>query len=735
MKSFLKALLKSPAVWVLFLFLEPTLAHAASLADNSIFSIPPGDLAKQYLDRMFPADGVSSPFSSILLVINSAVMLIAGGQIAWIVLHNAMSAANTGEFSKKHGSAWMPLRIALGSAGMVPIKGGLCGATLVVLYVFQLSIGLGDTLYLTWMKNNASLVFATSPVPKDKARTLMLEMLKDSVCTASYAKANNQHSLKYFTESGKTPEIGITERDSTAGLELLYGNSSDPSAISACGRILLTAPTDAVQSNLSADSPMVQALTNVQNTVWAQKKIAFLAAQKTIGADASSFIFNHTKVLPGIETAISDYEKTVNRAVAKVATDNNVLKQINIAQTKNGWMGLGSTYLSSVQFQQSLSQIAGSFPAIKTDTGKDVITDDTTKYDLLSLQGEIARENADPTSQGDVNAAVANQDDDGGFLAAIKDPMGYISKKVVHNLSNGNFFSGSESTSPNMLLSAVAIGGKLLDTADVLLALPFAFIAVPPALIPILGITLPISGILLTAGVTLSVFVPLEPYVLWVGICLSIFITLLESVFASPFFMLSHLMDGGSEEVGAAEQGWKLMLQLFLAIPLAVISFAVSMTLLQVGSDFVNATIGDAFNMSRGSDISIWMLLGLIILFTTLMVSVVKICFSEIYFFADSVSKWLGLSMQSITSHAQEVKSHAGQHNTAILGGVITAKQSAVRGAGDLKNAMNTKKITDDKNENRNAKGTERTYTPPVKPGDTKQTGEDTKPKPEDPSK
>ena len=731
MKAFIKALLKSPSVLVLFMFLLPEMAHAAALGNNSLFNIPPGDLSKIYLDRLFPADGVSSPFSSIMMVINSGVLIMAGIMGMWIMTHNIMSAAATGDMSKKLGGYWMPLRIAGATGFLIPVKGGLCAATLLVIFVFQNSIGFGDLIFTTWMKNTPSLVFATSPVPKDKARALMLEMLKDSVCTASFAKTNNQQSLKYFTDSGKTPEIGITERDSSAGLELLYGNSSDPSAISACGRILLTAPIDAVQTNLSSDDPQVQAMADVQNAVWPQKKAAFLDAQKTIGADASSFIFKRTNVLPGVEQAISDYEKTVNSAVAKQATNNAVLKKIELAKTKNGWISMGNLFLGSVQMQQTLSQISGSFPVIKSDTGKNVILDAVTKNDLLSLEGEIAKENADPTSQGADKAAAANQDDGGGFLEAIRNPMGYVSKKIIHNLSNGNFFSGSESTSPNLLLSAVAIGGKLLDTADVLLLLPIPLAATPASgiIIPLLGITLPISAVLLGAGITLTVLLPAEPYVIWIGIVLSIFIAFLEAAFAAPFWAVSHLSGGSSEETGNGEAGYRLLLQLFLQIPLAVVAFCVSMTLLQIGSDLVNATIGDAFNASRGSDFSIWMLLGLIILYATLMVSIVKICFSEVYYFADRISKWLGLSMQNMSGHAQEMKSHSNQHSTAIMGAVITSKQNIMRGGVDIKNKLKDDKLKSLENDNKGSKSTERKYNAPEKPGDTK-TSEEAKPKP-----
>lgn len=727
MKSFLKALIKSPVAWVLFLYLEPSLAHAA---DMSIFTIPAGDLSKQYLDRLFPADGVSSPFASILQIINASALMIGGVLMSYAFFHHIMSAASTGEVSKKFGSAWFPIRVALPSALMMPIsaKGGLCAASYLVLWVFSQSIGLADTIYTTWQKNSASLVYSTQPVNHEDAKKLFLTMMKYSVCTASLKKANDQYSLKYFTSTGAAPAFGITENNTPAGLELFYGNNTDPDQISSCGKIFLEDPDatltavagDVLSSKI--DTPQYYALQDVRKAVFEQKKIQLLAASQKLGETASVFVFNRsTKILPTVIQTTNDYELAIKKSVVKEASKNAEIDKVNKALVNQGWISLGFTFLHAATFQRNLSDIVGSLPSDASNDGTNFVNNDIVKNDVAAFQNEVDKEEADSSQLGLKQAGQMDQGDDGGVLAFVKDPMGHLAKIMVHELANGNFIIGSTNSSPNILLSSSALGGKMLYMANVILVLPLAASAFIPAgtTSAILGITLPLAASLIVGGVLLQTFLPLEPTIIWYSIIISIFLSFIEAMVAAPFWMLAHL-HGENQEHGSSGEGYKLLMGLFLSVPMAVVAFCVSIVVLQLASDLIFSTFSDAIDIGRGTPMNVWSLLGVGALFVSLMLSIVGLVFTEIYSFGDRVNRWLGLGLQnSIAGHAQEMRSQSGQHKTAIMGAVVATKSSIGRGAGDIHNQNERNKEIEKQANITRPEKTERTYTAPEKPGES----------------
>lgn len=687
-------ILKSPLFWLFAALVLPDLAYAAD--PTSLFTIPPGDLSKKYIDKLFNVE--SGPFGPILGVINASAMILMGFILSYALTHSILTASAEGNLGKKYGTHWYAMRVFAASALAMPVKGGVSLIFYFVVFIFYQSVGLADQIYIAANSSNANVAYITNPINHDKAKELMVGMFKMSACAAALQKTNLDYKAAYgtdlsgWTTFGKTPEFGFTPVDTGYALQLLYGNISDVNQMSACGRIVLTDPNIPVDSNLGNSNPQVVALQQISKNIFPAKKAALLKANKTVSDAAVAYLANKTPVLPAINKAISDYEVDVRNAVTAQVTNSPILQNISKAQTNQGWIVIGSTYLHQINTQNSINSIIGNLPSVKVGEGMNSINDDASKLEMLSVEAELEREEIAPENLTLHDAANADQNDtnadNGSWWGLVRSPMSHFAHSASRNLMNGNVFSGSESNSPNLLLSSAALGGKCLDFADTLLVIPIAI-----AVVPVLGSASPalsntimmITGPLIILGLTLSVWLPFMPYLISLGVILSIVISFCTAAIGGSFWCISMLLSGGSEEMGNGENGAKLLFGLFLQAPLFVVATLLSMSILSIGSDFLYSTLNDTRDMIVGSSITVWGTLGYLVVVAAAMHTVVTLSFSVMYSFGDSVCEYLGLNIRSqISGHAEHIKQNSQGHHSTVVGGVVNMGQTAGRGLTEM---------------------------------------------------
>ena len=124
------------------------LAHAANSANDPALS------AIGAFEKLFgsialnPISMVGEPntvVSQVMIIINMVLMAMGSVWVTWSLVKGSLMTAQEGQFiGKSMHSAWVPFRMIVGTASLVPFFKGLCLAQLIMLWAIQLGIGGGN---------------------------------------------------------------------------------------------------------------------------------------------------------------------------------------------------------------------------------------------------------------------------------------------------------------------------------------------------------------------------------------------------------------------------------------------------------------------------------------------------------------------------------------------------------------------------------------------------------------
>jgi conjugal transfer/type IV secretion protein DotA/TraY len=95
-------------------------------------------------------------------------------------------------------------------------------------------------------------------------------------------------------------------------------------------------------------------------------------------------------------------------------------------------------------------------------------------------------------------------------------------------------------------------------------------------------------------GIVLTVWIPMLPYIIWTFAIFGLLIFFIEAIFAGPFWAIGHMNPEGHEVVGSGARGWMTLLQLLLKPVLMVAGLIAGTALLYAGAWILQHTIGGA---------------------------------------------------------------------------------------------------------------------------------------------
>ena len=135
------------AVWLTALV--PGVAAAASL-----FDLPSGDQSVARLVAPFAGDTTSGQIATLFGGLNAAILFLGSLVAGYGILSGIAQTAHDGEMlGRRFSSLWVPIRVAIGLAAIVPLGNGLCGAQMVVNHVAQMGIGVGANIWSQYVAN------------------------------------------------------------------------------------------------------------------------------------------------------------------------------------------------------------------------------------------------------------------------------------------------------------------------------------------------------------------------------------------------------------------------------------------------------------------------------------------------------------------------------------------------------------------------------------------------------
>lgn len=186
--------------WTWFLLgMACLLLPSLAMAQSGPYSVSDDDLSKKiFLDYLFgPLTGSgTSPLTSVVLILNSAILFLGGIFMAYTIIAGTMSTAHDGEMlGKKWSSLWLPIRTTLGAAAVMPvIGGGWCAAQALVVWLATLGIGIANAMWGAYINNGTMLNDAMYNPPSMSHQVFQTyeNMLISNVCVVAYQKDNDQ---------------------------------------------------------------------------------------------------------------------------------------------------------------------------------------------------------------------------------------------------------------------------------------------------------------------------------------------------------------------------------------------------------------------------------------------------------------------------------------------------------------------------------------------------------------
>ena len=187
-----------------------------------------------------------------------------------------------------------------------------------------------------------------------------------------------------------------------------------------------------------------------------------------------------------------------------------------------------------------------------------------------------------------------------------------------------------------------------------------------------------IAWTLLVVGLIMSLYIPLIPFIVWMGACLSYAASFIEGLIAMPLHSFSHLDTDGEGLGQKTGHGYLFMLNTLTRPSLMVMSFFIASSLVVIMGTFQAALFIPAMNNMQGNSVTgMFSIIGLILIFLVINVTLINACFELINLIPDQVIGFIG---------AGSVNTRLGSDTEGKINGIFL---NVARGAhGGLAGAM-----------------------------------------------
>ncbi|MBA3661638.1 MAG: DotA/TraY family protein [Gammaproteobacteria bacterium] len=177
----------------------------------SIFDIPATDQSIYYLGQVFGRVGNILPVVKAPMLLgvmfktfNTLVLAVAALIVLYVTIVGVLKTAAEGEFlGRQWSSIWVPLRMVLGIAALVPTPSGYSSIQILMMWIVMQGIGAADLVWNTVLKYTQVMgsPFATVSVPTVGVSADMENLFQALVCQAT-AKAPYDYTMQRGTTRG-----------------------------------------------------------------------------------------------------------------------------------------------------------------------------------------------------------------------------------------------------------------------------------------------------------------------------------------------------------------------------------------------------------------------------------------------------------------------------------------------------------------------------------------------------
>lgn len=611
---------------------------------------------------LFPSAGGPMPggeiFASIFETLNVILLTLGLAWLTYGVVAGMVQTAHEGEFlGKRMSSTWIPIRLTIGIVTLVPFVKGWSIAQLFVYLMAVLGIGAANLTVQGFAGSVNQLSASATPyvAPASKAvdpktREAVEKMLKVAACVESHnfelAAGEANGALLYEQQQYATCQ--------EAAGRMVCGITAELPDEFACGSVAFptakatdTKNSDPAMSSIAAAVAAGQEAAGLDAFQQTRRLARELAQAAATGADFSG-------VGKRVDAIAKAYQVGLTQAVA--AHESQIQQRASQAlakagsMEKGGWISLGSSYKTLSSDLTAFSQMGLGVAEVQIEEGR--------------AQGEFMAR---------LSGAWSGMEDFAGRLTGEGETWRWLSNKI-----NGGIASiGNDGGLVNPLVVAQKLGDTTLGAGQALFLV---------SKIPVVGKVLDkipgadslstVGMVLFWAGAFLAVYVPMIPFIaFWSGV-ITWLGTLAEGLVAAPLWSIAHLDTDGEGLGRRTEYGYIFVMQVFLRPVLMVIGFIVaSLSMLALGTLFVKlySLAWEAAGYQNFDMGAVVLLVGGVVLFGVLLISIVQGSFNLVSYIPDRVLGWLGSHIGEGLGRQQEAQ-HEGKFQSAVLAGKAAAK-------------------------------------------------------------
>tara|TARA_R110002072_G_scaffold303138_2_gene495475 strand:- start:11890 stop:14175 length:2286 start_codon:yes stop_codon:yes gene_type:complete len=710
-------------------------AALASLTD-----VKPSDKSLEYLRYIFGSavniiiggTGPASPDSiigALSEILNTGMLIFTGLIVGYVFLTGVLNSAHEGNpLGKMYNTMWIPMRMVLALALVLPFAGGYSTMQLGVMWIAGHGIGLANSSWekaLDYMSSTGSLYPPTISI---KYENLGKSILESRVCMHGINTAdrhmnieenpvelvnNNQNSNMAVSANTTSTPLSASHRvqqryDShynlvsaagaytaalftgfAAGVPRSYG--ANP-----CGSITLEfAEIDQGISIepavISFQQKIIEATANLDEDLDPLAREIVSHAVDNLQPKPDVTLFNTS-----VQLFKTEYEKAVNEAMSAIATirinkwagGNPETAGTTVGARDAGWISVGAWYWDFQRINAETQAMVNVKPELSGPTEEALEHDDYKMFES-SLNNYLSSMLIMDQYGNTVNALERSSyaEEDWSLNMVLKgtktimdlaltnpDPvsgMANIGHGIITLVEIGYLASLPVYIATNTGKDvADATGGFTGGAAMAIFSTAHSIITEGRNQLFLAGI------LLLPIAIMLAFYLPATPLILWIMGVAGWFVLLIEAVVAAPIWAASHAMPEGNGFVGQrAMAGYMVMLSLFLRPTLMIFGFFASMVLMIVMGKVVSLLFIPAMSSMNANHVSgIITLFAMLAIFSAVIIQIAHRAYGLIHEVPDKVLRYIGGGAENLGEASQEQ-----QGRSMFVGGVAKTVDSSHR--------------------------------------------------------
>lgn len=731
---------------VMAFLMAPSVAHAGLMDDvaellttinretDESFGMLRSVLGDFALDPFRTSDGsTGSLMASMFKEFN---MFIFSAACIWMAYNMIAGLAQTMHegvvLGKRMSTVWVPVRVAFGTASLMPVFGGWAFCQALMVIASLLGIAGANRVATTAIESTAAFQTTVNPMGNIKQaaqiQNIELYMAKAAACQrASYDMAAAMQAGSQATPTDFPVTLNAAADNGTAIVMKFAGRqSSGQYGAATCGEIKLQFSPRSNTGLAStfgfrvADVNYTGIRTRAMEAHASTLNTTYAAAQAMIqGVSPSSTPAQFSASVKAIADGYFGlYTNTFQSKLSALAADTNgvsnagaISDQLVQRMKDGGWATLGIWYSVYAEVGEAMNEMLDpvvTFQAMPEGDGMPSTTSDLLAG-LEAAVGVAAAQNqgALATSTGNtslgqwimggalnmtmgasatgasntINPIIAFKNIGDNGLAAAQSL--YFAYKVYSGYADG--IGGSAVSS----IVGSDIGAKIIGKLGPVGGMANALISIAKDAGALL---LPVIGLLFITAAVMAFYIPMVPFIQWFAALIQWFTSVIESLIGSSLWAMAHFDSDGEGMGQRTSYGYTYMLNNFARPIIMTFAFFIASAAITVMGTYLFRYFGAAVGTAQGNSLTgLLSIVAYLVIFTVMGMTLVNSTFTMMLNLADRMIGWIGNNQNAAVGHEVENKVAGVFVNAARAGSGAVSAGMGKKGGGGLLDAVSAK--------------------------------------------